>query len=80
MAPVPIPVRFVQYLHHMGDALTVAVDFRAGSELQHAAGIGGGDDVGAGSVDGLHLVGQQRHRHLVADHVVDTRGAAANEC
>jgi predicted permease len=70
-------VRLVQNLHHVHHALPLAVQPRAGFELQHAAGIRSGDHFRARRVYRLHFLLEHRHRHLVLHHVIDSGAAAA---
>src|SRR5438309_1263456 len=49
----------------------------AGAELQHAADVGSGEDVGLDGGDVVHFGVEDLHRELVLRDVVDAGGAAA---
>src|SRR3972149_4074839 len=71
------PVSLVQQLDDVEDGLGGAAELRAELELEHAAGVGGGDDVAAGGEDVVHLVVEEAARHLGLGEVVDAGRAAA---
>lgn len=61
----------------MGDAEGQALGLGAVEDLQHAAGVAGGDDGRAGALDVLQLAVEQFTRLLGLRDVVDARTAAA---
>ena len=62
----------------MEDLLIGAVERGSGSQLQEAAGIGGGDNRGARGLGVLHFFRQQFERRFGLSDVVDSGGAAAD--
>ena len=62
----------------MEDLLAGAVDTHSCAELQQAAGVGGGDDGGAGGLGVAHFVGEQFEGRFDLGDVVNSGGAAAD--
>ena len=62
----------------MENLLPGAVNPDSGAELQEAAGIGGGDDGGAGGLGLAHFFGKQLQGCISLGDVVDSGGAAAD--
>src|SRR5512133_1996943 len=70
-------IGLVEDFDHVHHALAFAVESRAGLELQHAAGVGRGDDLRACAVHGIHLARQDLHGHFILHHVINAGAAAA---
>jgi len=71
-------VGLVQQLNHVLDLHIEAAGLDPGAKLQHAAHVGGGDDVGPGTGDVVHFAFENLHREVVLQDVVGA-GAAATE-
>jgi hypothetical protein len=56
------PIRLVEQLDDMHDPLALAPLFYPGFQLQHAARVGGGDNLGLCEFDVPHLLLEDRHR------------------
>ena len=71
-------VSFVEHLDHVHHALAMPPLAHARLELEHAAGIGRGDDVGLRQIHVGHFLSQNIHRETGVQHVVNAGAAAAN--
>jgi len=68
----------VEEFDDVEDLLAGAVNPDSGAELQEAAGVGGGDDRGAGGLGVAHFIGEQLQGRFGLRHVVDSGGAATD--